>query len=257
MIAGLRKLLSSRPSSGSQDWPLPLPSNPVCVIGDVHGMADLLARLLKVIDAQPGADRVLRVFVGDLVDRGPDSARVLDRVWALCASNPQRNICLMGNHERMLLDFLADPTGRGARFLTHGGDATLTSFRVRIAAGQSLVTRLEAQAAALQQALPAGMAEWLAGLPLIWHEGNLAVAHAGADPRRHLNDQDATALLWGHGAFRHTLRSDGVWIAHGHTIVPQPSAEAGRISVDTGAFRTGRLSAAWIDAEGLRFLQVD
>lgn len=237
---------------------MPRPDRPVCIVGDVHGMGDHLRRLLDLIARQPGAEAARIILAGDLIDRGPDSAAVLSEVRARCDAVPDRVICLMGNHERMMLDFLADPAGAGARWLSNGGAETLASFGVqgRVHAATP-ADRFAALAQRLAGAMPAGLVDWVAGRPLWWREGALAVAHAGADPTRPVEDQDPQALLWGHGAFRRAPRADGIWIAHGHTIVAAPEARAGRIAVDTGAFATGRLSAAWLDARGLRFLQVE
>ena len=83
----------------------------------------------------------------------------------------------------------------------------------------------------------------------------MAVSHAGADPARPFEDQENRVLLWGHRDFRRRMRTDGLWIVHGHVILPQVLAEAGRIGTDTGAFATGRLSAVWLDRNGMQVLE--
>lgn len=245
--------------------PLPRPRAPVCVIGDLHGMADLLDRMLALIAAQPGgasggqsgANAARIVFTGDLTDRGPASAAVLATVHSLCQSDPAHHICLMGNHERMLLDFLDNPAKAGKRWIAAGGGDTLISYGItaRIDA-PTAAARYTALADALRAALPPGVTDWLQHLPLYWQEAGLAVVHAGADPARPLADQPAAALLWGHPQFHTTPRTDGLWIAHGHVIVPQVHIAQGRIAVDTGAYKTGRLSALWLDTDGPRILVV-
>lgn len=243
-----------------QAWPrLPCPEPPVCVIGDLHGRLDLLERMLDAIEARSDAGAHRLICVGDMIDRGPDSAAVLRRLAALTQAQPQRVICLMGNHERMLLDFLENPLHQGPRWLAHGGNETLASFGLspwarRGEAGAE--TWLKARATALAAALPGGSADWLASLPLIWSEGILSVTHAGADPGRAMADQSAQILLWGHPAFLRQPRRDGIWVAYGHTITDRAHAQDGRIAVDTGAWRTDRLSAAWISAEGIDFIEV-
>lgn len=229
--------------------PLPCPDPPVCVVGDVHGCADLLDRLLERIAAQPGAGELRLIFAGDLVDRGPDSAAVLDRVQALCDDG--RAVALMGNHERMMLDFLEAPDRVGTLWLTNGGDATLASLGVN----PHRPADPAALAASLQAALPPGQEAWLRALPLSWRDGALAVCHAGADPARPFEDQDPRVLMWGHRDFRRRMRTDGLWIVHGHVIAPEVRAEGGRIGTDTGAFATGRLSAVWLDRDGMRVLE--
>jgi serine/threonine protein phosphatase 1 len=233
--------------------PLPRPDPPVCVVGDVHGCAALLDRLLDRIAAEPGADRVRLIFAGDLVDRGPDSAAVLARVQALCTGGGA--VALMGNHERMMLDFLDTPAQVGPLWRANGGDATLLSLGVN----PHRSTDPGALAAALRAALPPGTEGWLRALPLSWRPdgpgGALAVSHAGADPSRPFEDQDDRVLLWGHRDFRRKRRSDGLWIVHGHVIAPKVLAEEGRIGTDTGAFATGRLSAVWLDRDGMKVLE--
>lgn len=233
---------------------LPRPDPPVCVVGDVHGRLDLLERMLDLVAARraaPGGAAARLVFAGDLIDRGPDSAAVLARVMAMVAASGGATRAVMGNHERMLLDFLDAPAVAGPVWLGNGGDATLASFGINPhRAGDP-----GARAAALRAALPAGMEAWLRGLPLYWRAGDLAVCHAGADPARPIETQAAAALLWGHRDFRRRPRSDGLWIAHGHVIAPQVRAEHGRIGIDTGAFATGRLSAAWFGPDGLEVIE--
>jgi serine/threonine protein phosphatase 1 len=249
-------LAARRAGSAAPGADLFQPEIPICVIGDLHGRLDLLEAMLALAGEQPDAEAVRLVFVGDMIDRGPDSAGVLRRLHGLCTAVPERVICLCGNHERMFLDFLADPPGQGRRWLDAGGGETLSSFGLgQRVAGETPAARFEALAQALRAALPPARLAWLAGLPLVWQEGNLAVSHAGADPALALADQPPRALLWGHPGFARHPRRDGLWIAHGHVILPAPEAREGRISVDTGAWRTGRLSAAWIDAGGLRFLE--
>lgn len=220
--------------------PAPGP-RPIAVIGDVHGCLDLTTGLLTRIAGECPAAQV--VFAGDLVDRGPDSAGVLAHVRGLSGA-----VVLRGNHEQMLLDFLDDPEGAGPVWLRHGGQQTLESFGIMAGAADAPTRD------ALRAALGAGAEAWLRGLPLWWQAGTLVVAHAGADPRTPMPHQNPQHLLWGHPAFGRVPRRDGLWVAHGHTIVPAPRCENGVISVDTGAWRSGRLTAALISGEGVRFL---
>lgn len=252
----LRQFLPRKPQA---DRPLPTtpprPARPVCIIGDIHGRADLLETMLLLIGNEPEAEMARLIFVGDLIDRGPDSAAVLLRVRQLAEYAPDRVICLMGNHERMMLDFLDAPTEANV-WLRHGAVETLASLGVQGKAdGDTPEARLQSLADTLRNTLPDGMENWLRHLPLWWQEGNLAVAHAGADPDLPIDAQTAHSLLWGHRDFIQLPRQDGLWVAHGHIVTKTAFAEAGRISVDTGAWESGRLTAAWLDSNGLRFIE--
>ena len=247
MLMKLLRRWRGHPRRAKRDMPDPAPDAPVYVIGDIHGRVELLDRLIARIDTDAGGSAVI-VLVGDYVDRGEDSAGVLARLRALEAERPDRIICLFGNHERMMLEFLDDPAGAGRRWLRNGGLQTLMSFDAA-PAGMAVAESIGADdrarlAEALRAHLPDGLESWLRARPLTWQSGNVAVTHAGADPALTLDSQPETALIWGHRAFPDTPRADDLWIVHGHTIVDAPVLEPGRICVDTGAVFTGRLTAA-------------
>lgn len=256
-LRALLRLGLSGPIPDSANFPaLPRPEQPLCIIGDLHGMADLLDAMLNRIADQPGAASTRILLVGDLIDRGPDSAAVLRRVHDLCRQEPDYVTCLMGNHERMLLDFLADPATHARRWLNAGGMDTLHSFglggRVQ---GHDPASRFAALATALRAALPPGLHDWLAGLPLYWQTDGLVVVHADADPALPMTKQTEATLLWGHRAAQ-SPRSDQQWLIHGHRVVPTICPMAGRVAVDTGACHTGTLSALWLDRNGARVIKV-
>jgi serine/threonine protein phosphatase 1 len=239
--------------------PLAPREQPLCIIGDIHGRADLLDELVLQICTQGSVQGMRVVLVGDLIDRGPDSAGVLARVRDWCAKPAPfaEVICLMGNHEAMMLDFLAEPTLHGPRWLAHGGDTTLQSFGLSPYQRSEQGTpdaRLIGLRDALREMLPSGLEAWLQDLPQLWQEQALVISHAGANPARAISQQTVKSLLWGHPSFHSHQRQDGIWIAHGHVITPEPTAQAGRIAIDTGAWRTGRLTAALLDKNGLRFM---
>ncbi len=230
------------------------PERSMYAIGDVHGCNDSLDRLLKQIDAEAAGDEAI-VVVGDLVDRGPQSAQVLERLFTLTSEAPDDVIVLMGNHERMMLDFIDDPSGEGARWLLFGGLDTLSSFGIT-----GVSERLDAEDAleiahALEGAMPADMLAWLRALPLYWANGNVCCVHAAMNPDKPLARQSERTLLWGHAKFFKQHRADALCVVHGHTIVSQPSVLSGRIAIDTGAYKGGRLSAARLDMGSCRFLQ--
>jgi serine/threonine protein phosphatase 1 len=258
MLRKLRSLLGGRggrtaPAPAELD--LPRPDHLTYVVGDVHGRADLLELMLELIDAHiggtGGADPRL-VFVGDYIDHGPESAEVLARLQELTAEFPGNVTCLMGNHERMLLDFLLDPSARGPRWMREGGAATLASYGLDPdGLDQSALPEAWSDAAAqLAELLGDASCGWITERPLSWQSGNLWVVHAGADPLRPMTDQSPRVLLWGHPEFESAPRTDATWVAHGHVVQSAPSLSMGRIGLDTGAWSTGRLTSIAIKPDG-------
>jgi len=258
MIRRFRNILSapdSAPADAVKPEGLPRPEHTTYVIGDLHGRADLLERALDRVDehvGHSGAQNPQVVFVGDYIDHGPDSAAALARLHELSTDLPANVTCLMGNHERMLLDFLADPATRGPRWLRSGAEATLDSFGLHSSqltpgCGAELFRQ---QAAALRDQMDPELVDWLERLPLSWHSGNLWVVHAGADPQHAMSDQSSRVLLWGHPEFDSRPRADGTWVAHGHVPAQSHVMTEGRICVDTGAWQTGLLCTAAIAPDG-------
>ncbi len=253
----MRRVLNwTKPTPAPQGpWPnAPVaPDRPFVAVGDIHGRADLLLEMDRLIAARcPGWPVV---FVGDYIDRGDRSREVLELLMSVSPEGTPPVTCLMGNHERMLLDFLDAPAQAGPRWLRNGGLQTLESFGL----APPLGTAGDASALGdlrdrLAEKMGPAMIDWLRARPLSWHGGNVWVVHAGADPDLPMEEQADEALLWGHHAFRRRPRADGQWVIHGHTIVDAPHALSGRIALDTGAYATGRLSAAAISAEGVDFL---
>lgn len=253
--------LSKWRSTTHQENP-PQPAAPVAILGDVHGRADLFEKMLVKLVMHEQAQKMRIILTGDLIDRGPDAAQVLAQARALNEDPAPFSMCLplMGNHERMALDFLTDPVGAGPRWLANGASATLSSYGLNVphsrAHGQDRDAVLTELRDALAEVMGRGLQDWLTARPLFWHENNLFVSHAGADPARALNAQTEATLLWDRSGKDRKKRADGVWVAQGHLIQPQPIAKPGRILVDTGAWRSNCLSAALLDETGLKFIQV-
>lgn len=232
----------------------PQPETTLYVVGDVHGRADLIEPLMERIDAditREGLSDARLVFVGDYIDRGEASREVLLDLYERSQVLGDKMICLKGNHEAMLLGFLENPEEFGSMWLRSGGLQTIAS----LAPVSGLSEAMPAEAMppvrdALLAALPAGLVEWLRQMPAQWQSGNVWVVHAAADPALPMSMQSERTLLWGHPMFRRQPRTDGQWVAHGHTIVSEPRASQGRISVDTGAYHSGRLTAAAIRRDG-------
>ena len=226
-------------------------SEPLFVIGDIHGCHDQLETLLEKIWQAEGYDARI-ITVGDMIDRGADSSVVLQRLFALQRVAGSRLTCLKGNHEQMMLDFLAKPESAGLRWIQAGGLNTLESFNVTWGGQLNSLTAIAEQ---LSEALGPDLLAWLQGLPTFWEESNVGVVHAGADPIAPLSDQKDDNLIWGHSDFRKVRRPDGQWIVHGHTIVKEPRIKNGRISIDTGAYTGRPLTAVEINDGQIMFLQ--
>ncbi len=249
--------LFSRQSEQQALFDPPVTDQNTLLLGDVHGCATLLQKFLDktranrarpYIGQKPGPKPDF-VVLGDMIDRGPDSAAVLDSLWRLDRAG--KAVCLRGNHEQMLLDFLENPTANGRKWLENGGDMTLLSFGITRLGS----LRIETIADALRDAMPDGMLDWLMALPHSWSSGTILAVHAAADPARPAKDQLTKDLLWGHPNFLREPRKDGIWVVHGHHVLDQPTADHGRIGVDTGAWRTGRLTAASIKNGMLSFIE--
>ena len=222
----------------------PMPDEPFTVIGDVHGSDGLLERLFTQLESETAAAKI--ICVGDYVDRGENSAEVINFLIAKQKEDPDRLICLMGNHERMMLDFLDEPTRAGPRWMRYGGLQTVASFHLHPPSAGATDDDWFMLRDQLESILGVERETWLRALPLSWQSGNVAVVHAAADPGVAVQDQSPRSLLWGHPDFETTQRGDNTWIVHGHTIVPKPYMDQGRIAIDTGAYATGRLTAALI-----------
>lgn len=224
------------------------PDQTFLVVGDIHGHFDALETLLDRIESR---DEVMPVIcVGDYVDRGDQSAHVLTWIKHLNTLYPDLFIALKGNHEQMMLDFIKKPEATGERWLRYGGLQTLMSFRIGRAPGESMISLRDR----LVEELGPEMIAWLKALPLQWQSGNVVVCHAGMDPTIEPSLQSQQVLLWGHEKFGKHPRQDGVWVVHGHTIVDEPVVQDGVISIDTGAYATGVLTAVEISATGPAFI---
>jgi len=223
-------------------------------VGDVHGCDDLLAEVHEETERdlkrQPPTDYRI-IHVGDYVDRGPASAAVLDRLVALRATDP-RVICLRGNHEDLLLGFLASPQQYGDVWLGNGGDATLASYEL----DRDAIASLDPAALASEFArrLPAAHADFLRDLVLVTRFGDYVFVHAGIRPTVPLDRQDPHDLTWIRDEFLTSRRDYGVVVVHGHTPAREPEVRPNRINIDTGAVFTGRLTCLVLQDAAYRFL---
>ena len=223
------------------------------VVGDIHGRLDLFNALLDAIAVEdgelPAADTSV-VLLGDLVDRGPESAGVVERAIALSGERKVRLIA--GNHEEMFLESFEE-TDILRHFIRHGGRETILSYGL----GKKKYNKLTM--AELQQEMdklvPQAHRDYLAGFEDMVIAGDYAFVHAGVDPSRSLDQQRRSDLRWIRERFlRHTDAFSHV-IVHGHTIFEDIEHTDHRIGIDTGAYRSGRLTALVLEGDRRRFIQ--
>jgi serine/threonine protein phosphatase 1 len=229
----------------------------VCIyaVGDVHGRADLLRALHRLIEADaahltPGTERVV-VYVGDYVDRGLDSREVID----VLLREPLRGfrpVYLLGNHDAWLLSFLVDPKV-GSTWLRYGGDVTLHSYGVRLGAPVDEAAYFEELQTALRAELPPHHVDFLRNLELSFESGDFLFVHAGVRPGVPLDQQVADDLLWIREPFLSWKRDFGKVVVHGHTVESEPVVRGNRIGIDTGACWTGCLTCLVLEEGRYRF----
>lgn len=225
----------------------------VYAIGDVHGRLDCLDDLLAQIDADParGGRRPVLVFLGDLIDRGPESRGVVDRVMAMCAASVDVH-CLCGNHEELL--FTAAKGGRQALgvFARAGGRETLLSYGVSEEAYER--EDLKGVQRLIAEHVPAAHLDFLRGLPDQLVVGEYVFVHAGIRPGVPLDAQKSSDLRWIRSPFLDHVGRYERFVVHGHTVTQDPDIRANRIGIDTGAYRSGRLTALVLERDTRRFL---
>lgn len=228
----------------------------IYAVGDVHGRLDLLQSMHAAIRAELAAHPVADwriVHLGDYVDRGPDSCGVIDFLVDAMRAEP-RVLALGGNHDLGFLEFLMAPQPDGL-FAEFGGYDTAMSYGVRLDFRDML--HLMPGHAALSQAMPQSHLDFLSSLRLSVGFGDYFFCHAGVRPGVPLDRQDENDLIWIRRDFLdYPGRFDKV-IVHGHTPVGEPQLLPNRINVDTGAYKSGRLTAVVLEGPEQRFLSVD
>lgn len=227
----------------------------IYAVGDVHGCLALFDRLLAAIAANNAARTLAEttlVMLGDLIDRGPESRGVVERTLRL-TEEFGTVIMLRGNHEQFLLDALVRPQTVWDGWLSHGGRQTLASYRIpeRLAMGDP--ARL---AQALRREVPADHLDLFESMQLCWRSGDYFFAHAGVRPLVALNRQSPRDLLMIRGEFLDSEADHGAVVVHGHSIREQVEVRPNRIGLDTGAYRTGILSAVRLEGAEREFLTV-
>lgn len=232
------------------------PGRRVYAVGDVHGRADLLTRLIDSLlaDVAKGGfeGRPILVFLGDYIDRGFQSKDVIDILLSERLSSFETYF-LKGNHEAAMLQFLGDPS-IGPRWVEFGGAETLVSYGVRPPRTRTSMEQWQDASEALHAAVPPEHLHFLTNLDLSVRIGDYVFVHAGVRPGVALDQQTEYDLLWIREEFLSDRRPLGAVIVHGHTPAQQPHRDSRRIGLDTGAYLSGRLTAARFEHDAVEFI---
>jgi serine/threonine protein phosphatase 1 len=228
------------------------PGQRLYVVSDIHGLADRLATLHALIEedaADYPVDRVTLVYLGDYVDRGPDSRRVIEMLLAPPPVAGAEAVHLLGNHERLMLDAIAPPAGTSrdaidealGLWLLNGGAETMDSYGMRD--GQRFH-------------VPREHIAFLRGLKLSHAAGGYVFVHAGVLPGVPLDQQDGRNLVWIREPFLSSDADHGATVVHGHTPIRSGRIEVrpNRIGIDTAAVFGGPLTCLVLEGDQLRTL---
>jgi serine/threonine protein phosphatase 1 len=224
----------------------------VYAVGDIHGRLDLLEKLWAMIEAD-AANTGLRktvVFVGDYVDRGRHSKGVID--FLLKIKQDADVVCLRGNHDQAVLDFITDPKFYRT-WKPFGAPETLLSYGVKPPRFDDEAEFEKARDEFVANC-PQAHFEFLQSLPYSYELGGYFFVHAGVRPGVPLEEQDPQDMLWIREDFLFSRAEFEKVVVYGHTPVEQAGRRGPRLSIDTGAYATGRLSAAVLEGQSCRFL---
>jgi len=222
---------------------------PIYAIPDIHGHADKLAHVLDLIERDGGKDAKI-VFLGDYIDRGPDSKDVLQML--IDGQQAGRNwTFLKGNHDRLMEYFFAEPMRFDPQFLIGyswfherlGGIETMASYGVEVKEGRRHFEVL----ADAREAVPQSHLEFIRGLDLTFQQDDLLFVHAGIRPEVPLDQQVEQDLVWIRDEFHSFTEPHPYLIIHGHTPVKQATHYGNRINLDAGAGYGHPIAAAVIE----------
>ena len=244
---GFNSLKKANKFSGS-------PGKRLYAVGDVHGCYDEMYDLISLIEKDNAAldpkDCII-VFLGDLIDRGPDSRAVLEY---LITSPPEfaKTYCLKGNHEEMLLSVMRNEAERIPQWLTYGGKSFVESYGVDI----DMLSSLDAydMQHILRKYIPSSHLDFVDGMLDCISFEDYFLVHAGVDPEVSREDQEPKTMRWIREPFLSSKTKLGYRVVHGHTIESEPVFTQNRIGIDTGCYETGILSAIVIENEDIRVI---
>ena len=247
----------NRPTPGTRAHEHPYPPAPegltAYVVGDIHGRLDLLVEMHRKIDLDRDKDssrRGVEIYLGDYIDRGPDSAGVIGCL--LNRAQQAEAVFLRGNHEQLLLDFLGG-SDCWQEWKAVGAATTLASYGLD---PEVLLGRAPADSIrhALSRRLPPQHLEFFEATGSYVSIGPYLAVHAGLRPGISLENQRTADLLGIRRDFTEHAGDFGCIVVHGHTPVSSPDLRRNRINIDTGAYATNRLTCLKISADGAHIL---
>jgi serine/threonine protein phosphatase 1 len=245
------------PKDGGTAEPSVPPGYRVYAIGDIHGRLDLLDDALARIEADNegrGQAQVVIVFLGDLIDRGPSSAQVIER--ARTYRRPGfRTVFINGNHEEVLLRLLRGESQFLKDWLKFGGAECARSYGISSTALKR--TDPDRAVEVLREKIPKPDQEFLESFVDTFRIGTYLFVHAGVRPGVPLPEQKQSDLRWIRQPFLDNEDDHGFIVVHGHTIANQIDVRGNRIGLDTGAYRTGVLTAMGLEGRERWFLQTE
>jgi serine/threonine protein phosphatase 1 len=227
----------------------------VYAVGDVHGKVDLVRAIEALIHediASSTASCPTICYLGDYIDRGPDSAEVIDWLSTRSGDGVER-VFLKGNHEDRMLDFFDSPAEKGPAWMEFGGRDALASYGVDLS--DLAIPDWPTIAKELAEKLPTHHWSFLQSLKLGARWGDYLFVHAGLNPDEPISRQPSHDLMWIREPFLSSSTDWGMQVVHGHVIVEEPAYRANRIGIDTGAYKTGVLTCLVLDEGGRRLLQ--
>ena len=257
MLAGVRKLFGKKPSE-----PESRIDRLTYAIGDVHGMYGQFCLLLERVheDAAMYGVRPRVLLLGDYIDRGVESARVLNEILRLEAENKDgRGWCdleiLIGNHEVAMMNFLAGVSG-SSMWLKYGGDTTLASYGVSVPSDLQFREMAQLLREDFEKKLPQSHRDLIGRMQMTFQAGDYLFVHAGVAPGKSLEQQGEEEFLWIRNEFLAAQRACEFVVVHGHTPTLEPVNMRWRIGVDTGAYDTGVLTSVRLFEDTRQFLSV-
>jgi len=226
------------------------PGRRIYAIGDIHGcnrqLSNLYAEIAADLKARPVASALL-LHIGDYVDRGADTAGVIERLVQGCPIPGMDMVNVMGNHESTMLEALTGERAAGTDWLFAGGKAALQSYGIDPEGPRDVWAGI----------IPQSHQDFLRGLVLMHREGGYAFIHAGVRPGIALEDQARDDLLRSRQPFLYSEADFGAVVVHGHTPVKAPVVRHNRIAIDTGAVFGGKLTAVVLESDTIGFLIAD